>query len=263
MPDSTELYTEFMNFRSKLIRDIHAISVFHETRGEEIVRPIGIIKTNAQYRSFIKKIDKWHSYVEQLCAIDPLRYIPTARVFHPAPEIILGANGGSYTIGNATSSKLVEKTRVVKLMQKHIETIKRKINLLSNSTRQRDNDEFTKLGRQLIDLSLELDAMLADNEVHYRLRKTGSTETICLYTVGDSPIQHKKRVPMAGVLFYTPGGLQITPGTKQKPRIDAYEFMGVKPIKCSLSNYSGDLFRESELIKWKEEHAKLIADMDN
>lgn len=253
MANSLDLYNEFIEFRDALIKDIYSVSVCHETRNGAIVRPVGKISNKKEYNYFQKKINKWHSYVEELCSLDPLRFKPTAIKFHPAPEIITDARRVTYFTGDAVTSKLIEKKRIIFQMEKHLDTLTRKLNAISMRGSADDQEEKAKLNRQLQDITAELDEMLSDSETHYRLRKSGATETVCLYKSESKGAQVKKRAPMAGILFYWPDGQVImTPSSDEsKPRIDRYEFMGVRPIKCSLSNCSGDLFRESEIIAGK------------
>lgn len=270
MSRSTKLFNSFVDFRQKLIQDIFDISVCHETRTVKgktvIVRPVGVIKSKKKFHEFSRRIATWHKYTRLLCKLDPVRFIPTSTLFHPAPEIITDTQQFTYTTTTAVNSKLYDKAVITHKMELHIQAIRSKIDALEGVLRRypagaqhepeyKADKEALRIQRgQLAIFKAELDAMLEDNEEHYRMRNASGTDTICIYHSDNEGKQVKKRVPMAGCLFFAPrGGLKARPNAPLT-RSDSYEALGIKPISCSLSLYRGKFYRESEVLAAQRQH---------
>lgn len=230
-------YHEFLRFREDLISKIYSISVRHEVKENEIVRPVGVITTDEEFLYFTSQLNSWKEQVERLNELDPITYPLTAAKFGPVPEIINAAKSISISITKSTAVREIKKDVLMRRLRAHIKALK---------------TATTPASSALIDhLSDELAEMEADGETSYISRNSNGTETtLIIYPIVGE--QYRKRVPFAGALIDNRfGDVAIGRAKQIKPRNDSFDYLGVSPIRCSLPNVSGLLYPKSAVEKAK------------
>jgi len=241
MSQDVALFMEFCELREAIIEEIKAIAVFSEEKNGKTVRPIGVIKTNAEYFKFEKYLARWRELVNQLNEINPVRYPLNAEKFSLMPQLYTGVESFSVYISPATLSRKYEKAKIVSRMEKYIDSL---------SHDSRNTGDWTITNR----VKHELEVMNKDKETYYRLRNTCSTDMTCVLTY-ENGLTDKVKIPFCGALLFNNERLiDLKPTKKLNTRTDSFDYLGVNPIACSLS-LAGNLYRESEIIKARERRA--------
>lgn len=233
-------YHEFLNFREELIQQIYSISVSHEVKNGEIVRPVGVITTDEEYIHFKGALLKWDETVNYLNSLDPDTYPLSAAKFKPVTGIIDAARAISVSINTSTAVRDINKDVLIRRFKSHIKSL-------------RDNP--SPASSALIEhLQKEVQAMEDDEETVYTSRNSNGTETnLIVYPIVGQ--QYKIRVPFAGALIDNRfGDINIGKAKEISQRQDGVDYLGVEPIACSLPNVSGRLYPKSAI-----ERAKRIA----
>ncbi|ENC6657612.1 hypothetical protein ABKY47_002061 [Aeromonas hydrophila] len=230
-------YHDFLRFRDDLISKIYSISVSHEIKEGVIARPVGIIRTDEEFKYFSGALMKWKEQVTKLNNLDPLTYPLTATKFGPIPEVVDGAKSISISLNKSTAVRTIKKDVLMRRLRAHIKA-------LATST--------TPASKALTEhLQDELSEMETDGETAYISRNSNGTETVLIIypIVGE---QYRKRVPFAGALIDNRFGDVAVGMAKQiKQRNDSFDYLGVTPIRCSLPNVSGLLYPKSAVEKAK------------
>lgn len=248
MKTDIDLYMEFTELRENIINDIKKIAVFSEEKNGEIVRPIGIIKSAADYFEFEKKLSHWRELANRLNEINSVRYPINAEKFSLIPQIYLDVESFTISVTPATLSRKYEKSKIVARMERYLESL---------SESSRISGDWVLTNR----IKNELDNMNKDSEIYYRLRHTCSTEAVCQINY-ETGVSEKVKIPFVGALMFSQNKPIRQKKLKQlSPRKDSFEHLGINPIPCSLS-LAGHLYRESEILKARarfaeQKHAEL------
>lgn len=230
-------YHDFLRFREDLISKIHSISLRNEIKDGEVVRPVGVLRTDEEFLYFSFALNSWKERVKKLHELDPITYPLTATKFAPIPEIIDGAKSISISVNKSTAVRKIKKDVLLRRLTAHIKALK---------------TATTPASSALIEhLSEELAEMEADGETCYISRNSNGTETtLIIYPIVGE--QYRKRVPFAGALIDNRfGDVQISMAKQIKQRADSFDYLGVSPVRCSLPNVSGLLYPESAVEKAK------------
>lgn len=273
-------YEKFLEVRNNAIKIIESYSVHHELKGEDEeysqikalenseaaqqpsggyltgeqkepdnnsdkpvtkIRHVGIITNHSHIMELERLTQEWDNRARDLTAADPLRFPKTAFVLAPIPQVIYGVGSMSIAVGGATTSKKFTKQSFLGRYDRAIKHARQAEQVSHNNT-------------LLKQLERERALLAADNETHYRVRNKCGTETICTVTFTDGTTS-RVRVPRVGVAFAAPfGGIEIRKPRMMSPRSDRLEHMGVEPLDCSLSGLAGLVYKESEIIKAREEY---------
>lgn len=206
------------------------------------IRHVAIIKKGPKVLELERLTKRWEEQADKLIASDPVRFSPTSFLLKPIPQVIYGARQISISVTKATASKTFSKQHILDRYGRAIKNAKR-VERVSRDPHYRAT------------LERERDAILAHPEEVYRVRNTCGTETVCAVTFKDGTID-KVRVPHVGVAFVEIDEIVIKKPRAMRPRADSLEFMGVKPLTCSIATISGLLYRESEVILAKAKYVR-------
>lgn len=253
-------YEKFLDVRNTAIRIIENHSVHHETKEESIPleersssdtestqantvkhRHVAVLSDSDTILELERLTQEWENRARDLTQADPVRFPSNAFVLAPVPQVIHGVRSMSIGVGSATTSKKYTKASILGRYDRAIRHARLGTDVSHDST----------LLRQL---ERERELLASDNESHYRIRNTCSTETICTLTFKDGT-SSKVRVPRVGIAFAAPNSsIEIRQPRVMAPRSDRLEHLGVVPLDCSLSGLAGLVYKESEILKARAQY---------
>lgn len=234
-------YSEFLELRESLIAYAIKGATYAEDRDGEKVRPLMVIRTEAELRKVNSMIAKWLLLADQLSEGDPVRYNRASVIFSPEPKVLYDQAEIFIKVNVATSTRKITRENILKRL-----TDLRRVSYLAqgNSTQTR------RYAREITFFNKE-------TEEEYRIRSEGYTEIVLLHHKADEEELSKTRVPFAGVFVFDPENkcrIYMPEHGRDYIRSDKLANMGIKPIPCSL-NIRGVLLRESDIIKAKGKNA--------
>lgn len=235
-------YTEFLKLRDDLIAYAIKGATYAEDRDGEKVRPLTVIRTDAELRKVNSMIAKWFLLADQLSEGDPVRYSRTSIIFSPEPKVLYDQKEIFIKVNAATSTRKISRENILKRLKDL-----RRVSYLSEG-----NSIQTKR------YAKEITFFNKETEESYRIRSEGYTEIVLLHRTADEDDLTKTRVPFAGIFVFDPRNecnIYMPEHGRDYIRSDKLANMGIKPIPCSL-NIRGVLLRESDIIKAKNRNVE-------
>lgn len=236
-----DTYSEFLALRESLIAYAIKGATYAEDRDGEKVRPLMVIRTEAELRKVNSMIAKWLLLADQLCEGDPVRYNRASVIFSPEPKVLYDQAEIFIKVNVATSTRKITREKILKRL-----TDLRRVSYLA----QGNSIQTKRYAREITFFNKE-------TEEEYRIRSEGYTEIVLLHRKADEDELSKMRVPFAGIFVFDPDKkcrIYMPEHGREYIRSDKLANMGIKPIPCSL-NIRGVLLRESDIIKAKGKNA--------